>query len=766
MVENPVSGGLAGKSCQAWMDPSDIPHLRGSEEGITFACLGYVHGRDRAWQMDFLRRTAQGRKAEVLGSSAIRGDVLMRLLGFEKLAERIFAEMPANDQSRLWAYTHGVNQAFPHTQEDANRSYEFAKWHYRPEPWRPQDTVLIILLQAFDQTRKTFEQDIAESKPGPAPVDVGADLPWMTSVLKSGEYETRAKSAKAPGSSSDTSPAEAAGVEESSEHEVAWGFGAPTAGVGSNNWVLAPTRTRSGKAWLANDPHLSLKHPSFWYWVHLQTDGATTEAGGAEGNDVMGATLPGMPMIIAGANRKVAWGLTNSYMDVADARVIRAEELGELQSFRPVIWFKWGFLQLPFFFKSLERTSQGWPILPLDLPAGSPAGAHWVMRWSGFDLKGDELSGFSRLMDVQSVAEADALLAKVGIPSWNYVFADTRGRIGYRVVGKVPARAPGGLLDPAPGRVQSSVQGLTDWRYLTADEMPHVLDPARGYVVTANNAQWPGDAKFAAGRAFSPSFRAFRIEELLQKVPKHDLESQRHIQCDEEAEDARFLLPLMLKSLEQSARPEVAQPLVHEAVAMLRVWDRRVGMECRACGIFRAWVQEWLWRTDRSEEIDLYRALATQSTAAPVVEARKLAQRELGPSLMAAIGALKRRERGSFPTWGEIHKISFAHFSGDENFRKDPLPSPGDTYTVSPGTMTWDRQTAEGVQTAGPSQRLLIELSDPPQIYAQVAGSQGDIEKPKLNDPTGPWMKWNRCEVEKRLFPLDWSRVSAVKISL
>jgi penicillin amidase len=246
----------------------------------------------------------------------------------------------------------------------------------------------------------------------------------------------------------------------------------PEVSAGSNNWVLAPSRSRSGKAWLANDPHLALKNPPFWYWVHLQ--------GGDV--DAIGASVPGVPLIASGASRRMAWGLTNSYLDVGDVWAVERSELRGIVTTRPWIWIRFGFLKLPFFFKTIERTRQGWPLLPLDAGAGRAL----VLRWSGYELASSDVEAAPRLMAAADVRSMDEALSRVGIPSWNFVFADTAGGIGYRAVGKVPRREgvpEWGVLSGTP----SMALAPTPW--LAVSEMPHVLNPARGFVATAK-APW------------------------------------------------------------------------------------------------------------------------------------------------------------------------------------------------------------------------------------------------------------------------------------
>lgn len=471
--QSPAHAFVQGQSCDLWEDPEQISHVKASDERVAYACFGYLHGRDRAWQLDFLKRTAHGRRAEVLGTQHVKSDFLMRVLGLPERAEKLYSEFSPGLQEKFEAYAYGVNYGMREALKKG--VYEFQDLNYLPEPWRPQDSVTLILLQSFDQTRKSFENDLSEQKaltqnPGLAEASTQADskqlVPWETTILKPGEYPVKAK----------TNPGRKAAT-----HAIQQGTRAQAteSGQGSNNWVLAPTRSQSGKAWLANDPHLSLKHPPFWYWANVA----------APGWDVIGASLPGVPLMISAVNRFAAWGLTNSYLDVADVIQVPGEETQDLPQTRPTIWVKifWK-LKLPFLFKTYQKTQDGLPVLPIEAPEGKS----FVLRWSGFDLTAQDFESVLKLHQVKSVQDADRVFSEMGVPSWNFVFADTRGGIGFRASGKVPKRE----TEAALGAQSLSLKNLKAWDYLTPDQMPHLLNPARGFIATANHQHWPQGSQF------------------------------------------------------------------------------------------------------------------------------------------------------------------------------------------------------------------------------------------------------------------------------
>ncbi len=742
---------LIRESCDVWDDPQGIPHVRGRTDRVALSCLGLLHGRERGWQMDFLRLTAQGRKAEVLGKEAIRADFLMRVLGLAERAKVLFAGLDPESQNDLWAYSFGVNRGFI---VGRPRSYEARELKTEAEPWMPWDTILLLLLQSFDQTRKTFETDFRENArlaifPGADPAMFSEDgLPWDTAVLQEGEYPKRTAK-KSPDSKSAGLPSGAAsmGVASGSVTDSAlsllWGEGRRESEVqGSNSWVLSRSRSRTSNAWLANDPHLNLKHPSFWMWAHVEGDHL----------NAIGASLPGVPLIASGSNLQVSWGLTNSYLDSADIFSVPEDEVDRSSSsFRPWVWFKFWGVQLPFFFKSFQRTAEGWPVLPIE----APKGRKYVLRWTGFDLQSTDIRGLFDVMKAGSVQEADQALSRVGLPSWNFVFADSQGSIGYRAIGKVLRRNEA----PSAKIPEKSLAQVTRWPLLSSEEMPRVLDPQRGWLATANNRQWPSDSLFHGGCSYADGFRAFRIHELLV-AGKQDRESIQRIQCDTQAVDAHFFLPRLIPLIENQVHAQRAgfSPLDLKALEALKTWDLQATLSCRACAPFRGMMEKLLASFDGNEGA-LYRALegrlfpGTPSLAIRVPEAFR-----------EAVADLRLPPGAELPEWGTLHHAAFSHVSGLSQFETPPIPTPGDENTVNPGNA--HSENGQWSQYSGASQRLIVEMTSPPTVYAILAGSNADLERPNLNRESSPWRKWAGCLIEKRFFPVDWRSVSSAKLEL
>lgn len=675
-------------SCDAVYDKLGIPHQKVSDESQYYYCFGYHHGRDRAWQMDYFKRVALGRNAELYGFSSLKSDLIMRLLDLSPLANRLYDEMPQDVKKILQDYANGVNEGFKLGKE----SKEFKDLGYAPEKWTPQDSLLVLVLQSFDQTRKTFAKDYDEQKfkehwkGKTESLFSEEDVPWVNTIIKEGEYE------KVLPTSKKTTSVERPVKLWADFPEV---FGRES---GSNNWVVSKHKSKTGHALLANDPHLDLKTPLFLYWIHLE--GNKTNA--------IGASVPGVPVIVSGTNGKVAWGLTNAYINTADAVFLKDAPENYFQSVRPWVKFKFGPFQIPFFFKSFEKTKDGRPVLPLELESDTKM----VLKWTGFDLKGNDIAPMFHLVTAQTVEDVDKYLQGVGLPAWNFVFADTKGNIGYRVVGRVYKM----LAKDPQGIEEESLNQYLNSELLLPSERPAVLKPKRNYVYTANNQHWPKDSKYYGGRGYSHMFRGYRIDELLRNE-KHDVDSFKRTQCDRMAVDAQFFVPLILKNLE---------------VPEFKNWDYSTTDSSMALPIYRR-LMDSLMNQWKVNEYALYRLL------------QSLDQKQLSDLKNTYQNVLKEVNKRP---WGEVHRLRFSHISKNNDWKFSPeMPGFGDMHSVDPGTATWDENSKTYDHFSGASMRMIIELASTPQVHLSLPGKNRNYSS---NDSDfNPWNHWKSCTYEK-----------------
>ena len=280
-------------------DAYGIPHIFASTEADAAYALGYVHAQDRLWQMEMNRRIGSGRLAEILGPAGLEADRFLRTIGVRRAAQASLAQLDAVSLGVLEAYSAGVNAFLA---AGPVLPVEFLLTGARPEPWTPVDSLVWMKMMAWDLggnwRSELLRMRLARTLPmarlqeflPPFPGDAPVPLPDLKTLYGSLEKEALRLAI--------------------ADMEQVLTFAPPELpeGAGSNNWVVAGSRSASDKPLLANDPHLGLTAPAVWYFAHLHIPG----------RNLIGATLPGIPIVTLGRNDRIAWGFTNTGPDVQD----------------------------------------------------------------------------------------------------------------------------------------------------------------------------------------------------------------------------------------------------------------------------------------------------------------------------------------------------------------------------------------------------------------------------------------------------------------
>ena len=482
------------------VDSSGVPLLRA--ESLTDLALlsGWAHARDRRFQMELQRRSAAGRLAEVVGRAALPADRRMRTFGFAAVAESAAARLDPDRRARFEAYAAGVNAW--------DRSHppppECSLLKLKLEPWRVQDCLLTVLVM-FEQLNDAGGSErmiermdatlpkalVAFLLPDSTPSDVplGGRAPAPPPLPDDTVVDLR-----------EVAPAAAAFREPAGAARLAWLERGDERARGSNNWAIAPSRTRTGGAILAGDPHLGLRVPVIWHRQRLEGAGLA----------VTGITLPGAPGVIAGSNGRVAWSMTNVEPDVADLVRFDLAEGGDSyvgprgpEPFRvraEVIGIKGA---RPETLRVLE-TAWG-PVI-----GESASGGRLALQWTALDpwMLDFDVFTMNRAGSVRELLDAVATFRG---PPQNWVAADREGHIGWRIGGCFPRRTG---FDPR--RPREAADSTAGWNgYFAADELPTVFDPPDGFVVTANQRTLGAEWLPRIGREYAMPWRARRIHDAL-----------------------------------------------------------------------------------------------------------------------------------------------------------------------------------------------------------------------------------------------------------
>ncbi len=503
------------------LDADGIPTIEAKSERDLWFAVGFMHARDRLWQLEMNRRVGRGELAEILGPKALETDKFLRTLGVYRAAKAQFDGFPPEAKALLQAYADGVNAYV----RDAMtvRPPEFVILGVQPGIWEPVDTVAWGIIMAYDLGGNWGNELLRLQMAARMPVSRIDELlpPQPGDTLPAhGDYASLYKSI-------DTLPtAEAKTASVDSSPELMF-LSAGTEGIGSNNWVVNGSKTVSGKPLLANDPHLSLAAPAIWYYTKQK----------APGIEVTGATLPGGPSVILGRTKGVAWGFTNTGPDVQDLYLEEINSKGEART--PDGWLKLTTRSETFKVKgepdvqiSVRESRHGPIISDAHAPTANAINTKkfaMAMRWTALDANNQTVLVAARMNKAQTVSELKETLRGYVAPQQNVVMADTLGNTAFIAPGRVPIRKPDNDINglaPSPGW-----DAKYDWAgFLTFEQMPQ--QAVASYLATANNRIVGDDYPHFISGEWAHKGRKLRIEELLAAKPKHDEQSLRAIQHD------------------------------------------------------------------------------------------------------------------------------------------------------------------------------------------------------------------------------------------
>ena len=573
-----------------------------------FLAQGYVHAQDRLWQMEVWRHISAGRLSELFGEGELETDRFIRALDWRGAAERDLAAMSPAARAALDAYAAGVN-AFLNDHRGSLglafvvvglQSGKGGPGGYDPEPWTALDSAAWQKVQSWNLGGNMDEEIfrmLADARLGdPARTDeLFPDYPAGAPVI-SGSGAVAAADPLPPADGL----ARSAPIRLDADQAAAWrelagrsaaalsiaGLAAGDSlagddGIGSNNWVVAPPKSATGGALLANDPHLGLGMPSVWYMNGLHCRNVTE----ACPFDVVGVSFPGLPAVVLGHNGRIAWGATNADPDVQDLFVELPDPAnpgrylyrGESRPFairREVIRVAGGNPEE----LEIRETIHG-PILN-DVDERLKDAPLLALAWAATSGVDGTFDSFFRLNTAGNFAEFREALRGYGTPSQNLVYADADGHIGYQLPGRIPIRRGGADgLRPVAGD-----GGAYDWRAdIPFEDLPWQLDPASGWIVTANNAPTgPGYRRYL-GADWDSGDRAAVILDRLEKLSSDGLTTAEMagIQADTEVLRARRIVPKLAGAEATTADGEALLQLVQG-------WDFKCGEESPACGAYLA----------------------------------------------------------------------------------------------------------------------------------------------------------------------------------
>jgi penicillin G amidase len=619
---------------QVHSDALAAPRIEAASADDAWRALGFLVTRERAFQMDLMRRSAAGRLAELFGSDLLEADRSQRLYGFAQVASAVVQRLPEAQRARLAAYADGVNEAL----QASVRAPELYALGYTPDAWQSSDSILVVLgmFQALSnsESQERTRTVVQSALPGAvSQLLLGSSDPYTQSLITG-------SSAQLPALTSDERIA-LSQLGATQAHAVL----SPKSDrppVGSNAWVVAGWKSGTGRALLANDMHLDLGVPNTWYKAELLYGDV----------HLTGVVLPGVPALIAGSNEHIAWGITNLEGDNLD--LVSLERRDEPFEVRQEVVHVRGAAD------SVLRidVSRWGPVAPAALLEHKVA-----LHWAAMDPAAIDLSviGLERARDVET---ALTVMSDAGMPPSNFLVADSQGHIGWTVSGRMPKRHG---FDGGTSVDWHATSARWDG-YLSASELPRSVDPPSGMIVSANQRMLAEGAQL--GHDFGHGYRAYRITEALNQGGQLDEQRLLQVQLDTRAE--------LYEPYRQAALASAEATKLGPLAATLRAWDGQAQSTSRGFALvdrFRsrlidAAYAHWL---SRCELLAPGFALDLSDVDTPLQ--RVLAERDLGllgvsadgwdafiASVLERAAAELRAEHGSFDVaWGAVNRVQIAH---------------------------------------------------------------------------------------------------------
>ena len=677
-------------------DSALIPHIYANNDEDLYAAQGYITAKNRLWQMEFQTHAAGGRISEVVGKAALDFDRTQRRLGMMFAAETSVKSMEANPIAKTMvdSYTRGIN-AYIKSLSYESLPIEYKLLGYTPEAWTNVKSGLLLKYMAktlnsgerdleMTNALKLFGKEIIELL---FPDNEGVGDPIVDNT---GNWKFKPITLDSIASSA---PAELVTIKP---------FEKSPPDVGSNNWAVSGTKTKSGSPILCNDPHLELNLPSIWYVVHMN----------APGINVMGASLPGSPAIISGFNDSIAWGVTNAQRDLVDWYKIEFKDKtkneylsdGQWKPTKKVIET----IKVkgePIYYDTVVYTHHGPVVYDQSFHAESEKN-HFAYRWIAHDPS-EEILTFYKLNRAKNYSGYMEALDHYTSPAQNFVFACVNGDIAMRIQGKYPVRRKN------EGRfILDGTKTASDWQaFIPNNQNVSYKNPARGFVSSAN--QYPVDTTYPYYVQASnwEAYRNRRINKILTELNQITPTDLMNLQLDNFNLKASESLPVFLSYIDSTGLKGAEL----EAFKKLRVWDYKNNIESEGAPYYEAWIKSFLpmvWDEFSNSKV----ALPWPSTYLTIklmkekpdlsyfdimaTPEKETVKEIIQKSFIEAVETIEKwkADKKANPTWAAYKEASVSHLLRQKAF----------SYTIEHGGNSSIVNAHS--KTHGPSWRMVVSL--------------------------------------------------------
>mgnify|MGYP001061536861 FL=1 len=706
---------------------NNVPYIEAELEEDAMFALGYVHAQDRLWQLDMLRRAATGRLSEFFGEYSLNLDKFSRNIGFAHYSKLNLKYQNKRVHKNLVRYSQGIN----HYVSENNLPLEYKLFWVNWEKWNPVDTLAIYRYLSF-ALNFSWGHEILRNEVEKA---LGANLtdfvlPYELKNLRNQTFivdEIPKELLGNPTLPNALPPAEQLTKQYLKDLYEALDFSLDS--FASNSWAIAGNFTKSGKPILSNDPHLHTGFPSLFYLVDIQTPSSK----------LSGATIAGVPIVIAGKSEYLSWGVTSMAGDAVDLYVEKRHpansslyQVGEdwvlISERKESIGVRWS---EPRSLK-IETTRHGpvlhkyntepWVSAPTYVPNSNYSFV--AIKWVANTEVDSTLNGFFKFSDSKSVQEARQALKEVLCPHFSLVMTSRTGDIAFQVIGKIPMREFYSVR-PLPG-----YKNLWEWKGVVPfEEMLYQVNPQKGYIVAANN--FPGPPGYKHFVSYGGEFadgRAERITDLVkQKISQKlvDAYDMLEMQCDTFNIYARDMMPSLLA-------------FASKLTKVFDDWDFKMVPTSKAGAVFSIW-QRNIAKALTEDKLppDVTRVLLRSPQYMQYV-VKTVTEKTDSVADMLEQTLQKATQEAKESTWGEIHKVKIGHM---------PLQSivawtsPVGGTDVSPHASKFD-WGKDFTSVHGPILRLVVDWDGP---------SKWGVDTPQLgsifSSPSKQLQDFHECRV-------------------
>lgn len=722
-IDGKVTVKVMEQDVKVTRDEKGVPHIYAKSDADLYRAQGYIQAQDRLFQMDLSRRQAGGMLSEVVGSSTIKSDKFFRTFSLRDAAKKSYDGYSKKAKQVLNWYAEGVNEYIKQAKKEGTLPYEFKILGYEPTLWTAIDSLTIGKYMAYDLGGNW---------------SMLAFRHWALNNLTSDEvqelmihYPENAKSI----------------IEENIENtvKVSDQFDAsliPNEFNGSNNWVVSGDKTKSGKPLLADDPHLGLSTPSIWYQMHLVSPS----------QNVSGVIFAGIPGIILGHNKNIAWGVTNVGPDVQDLYIEIPNPDNPTQFKYENKWEQAEVRKEKIKVKGQKAidykvivTRHGPIISDLAFKKEKPT-AVFSMQWTALQST-QELQAILNIDKAKNWGQFEKALNDFKAPAQNFVFASKDGTIAYKANGLIPIRKRGDGQFPVPG--YSADYGWNG--YIDYSRLPKVVNPDSGYIATANNKVVGSGYPYHITDFWAQPYRYERIVEMLEEKDDFTVDDIENMQLDTANLYAKEFLPNLIGSVKK-------QEKLKDVVAMMENWDYQDSVSEGAPLVFHLWmikIQEQLFK--KSMPADVFQMMpgkynitdeilrqAYKGKPGEFVDKAGGIDELVTKALQETVKEIKKSygEDLSKWRWGDYHQVEFKHpLSSASSILAYLLDSKKEPVAGSKVTVRAAAPDKTGIVNHGASWRFVADLSDLSRAYHIVGpGQSGHVKSQWYHDQVDDWV--------------------------